>query len=377
MFLELHMLQSFPPANLNRDDSNNPKDCDFGGVRRARISSQCLKRAMRTAPVFGRTTRTPNAVRTRRIVDKLAQALVEAGKDPGAADAVVKAFVADYLTKLDRRHPELTDVLVYISEDELRRAREALEENWEVLAGDTPDTKVLNSICRDLRSAFKVHTSAPDIALFGRMLAANPELNLDASCQVAHAISTHRITMEMDFFTALDDLQLEEEPGAGMMGFTSYDSACFYRYMRIDWNQLLRNLDGDTALAQRTVEGFLRAAEDAVPSGKQNSFAALNPPSLMLAVVRRDGMGWSLANAYERPVRADREGGLVGPSITALDGYWGQLCVAYGTDTLACVAARVLDADVPIEHLRPHLTLGRDQWLQGVLDALPAEEAVS
>jgi CRISPR system Cascade subunit CasC len=182
--------------------------------------------------------------------------------------------------------------------------------------------------------------------------------------------------MEMDFFTAVDDLNPEETAGAGMMGFTGFDSACFYRYARIDWTQLVENLSDDTGLARRAVEGFLRAAVAAVPSGKQNSFAANNPPSLLLAVVRQDGMGWSLANAFERPVSGRGNDGLISPSTAALDTYWGRLCQLYGTDTLVCTAALALDPDLPLEALKDAQVESLDAWVGAVTDALPVQEDI-
>lgn len=366
MFIELHMIQNFAPSNLNRDDTNNPKDCEFGGVRRARISSQCLKRAMRTAPEFARATGVPPGVRTRRIIGSLAPLLQEAGRPAEEVAAVLGRFVPAYLSKLDRDQ-ERTSVLVYLSEEERLAIRDGLLDRWEALVLEGDDA--LKGIVRDLTRQFKGHTSAPDIALFGRMLAERPELNLEATCQVAHAISTHRVTMEMDWWTAVDDLQPDDNAGAGMMGFGGYDSACFYRYARIDWGRLCETL-GDADLARRTVEGFLRAAIAAVPSGKQNSHAAYNPPSLLLGVVRRDGMAWSLANAFEQPVSPDRQGGLVRPSVAALDRYWGRLCRVYGDDTLAAVAALGLDDDLPLESLRDRLVPCQADWLAAVTGAL-------
>lgn len=372
MFIELHMIQNFAPANLNRDDTNNPKDCEFGGVRRARISSQCIKRAIRTSPVFAQTTRVDTGTRTRWLVRLLRERLVEAGKPEEEANAVLPVFVAEYASKLDTSN-ERTVVLLYLSEAEISALVQALLDNWEALS----DEKIVGQLVKELVKVHKGQTSAPDIALFGRMLAEKPELGLEAACQVAHAISTHRVTMEMDFFTAVDDLQTEEEPGAGMMGFTGFDSACFYRYARVDWNQLVQNLNGDTDLARRTVEGFLRAAVAAVPSGKQNAFAAHNPPSFLLAVVRQDGMGWSLANAFEQPVSPRGGDGLIAPSVAALDAYWGRLCQVYGTDTLTCVAALPLDPDLPLEHLSAEQVETLDEWVEAVTGALPAgEEAV-
>jgi CRISPR system Cascade subunit CasC len=368
MFIELHMIQNFAPANLNRDDTNNPKDCEFGGVRRARISSQCIKRAIRTSPVFEETTKVKIGKRTKRLVHQLSKRLIKAGKSEEEALEVLTAFVPRYVSKLDK-DGEKTAVLLYLSEAEIDNLMQALLENWENLS----DEKAQGQLVKTLVRAHKGQTSAPDIALFGRMLAEKPELGLDAACQVAHAISTHRVTMEMDFYTAVDDLNPEDTAGAGMMGFTGFDSACFYRYARVDWVQLRKNLHGDAALARRTVEGFLRAAVAAVPSGKQNAFAAHNPPTLLLAVVRQDGMGWSLANAFERPVRQRGNDGLVAPSVAALDAYWGRLCQVYGTDTLTRTAALVLDPDLsPLEHLQEVQVENLEAWVSAVTDALPA-----
>jgi len=229
---------------------------------------------------------------------------------------------------------------------------------------------VVKNIFKDIG----LEASVPDVALFGRMLASQKVFDRDAACQMAHAISTHRVTMEMDFFTAVDDLNPEDTAGAGMMGFIGFDSACFYRYARIDWGQLLKNLNGNADLARRTVEGFLRAAVAAVPSGKQTSFAANNPPSLLLAVVRQDGMGWSLANAFERPVRARRDSGLVTPSVEALDAYWGRLCQVYGTDTLVCTAALALNPNLALAALKEAQVENLKAWVSAVTNSLPAQE---
>jgi len=372
MFVELHMIQNFAPANLNRDDANNPKDCEFGGVRRARISSQCIKRAIRISPVFAETTKVKIGTRTKRLVHQLNKRLVEAGKSEEEALEVLADFVPEYASKLDQKDKEgnKTAVLLYVSESEMDSLAQALLGNWDQLL----DEKALKKLVRSLVKAHKGHTSAPDIALFGRMLAEKPELGLDAACQMAHAISTHRVTMEMDFFTAVDDLNPEDTAGAGMMGFIGFDSACFYRYARIDWGQLLKNLNGDADLSRRTVEGFLRAAVAAVPSGKQTSFAANNPPSLLLAVVRQDGMGWSLANAFERPVRPRHDSGLVAPSVEALDAYWGRLCQVYGTDTLVCTAALVLDPSLTLAALKEAQVENLQAWVSAVTNSLPAQE---
>jgi len=373
MFVELHMIQNFAPANLNRDDTGNPKDCEFGGVRRARISSQCLKRAIRTEPVFAAITGVPIGERTKRFVNKLTDMLVDAGKPKEEAAAIAPDFVKDFASKLDSKDGSPTAVLLYFAQSELDAMVQTMIDNWDMLADESHRSKTLGSITRSLRRQFKNRTSAPDIALFGRMLAENPELNIDAACQVAHAISTHRVTMEMDFYTAVDDLRPDDTAGAGMMGFTAYDSACFYRYVRLDWDQLVKNLDGDTDLARRTVEGFLRAVAVAIPTGKQNAFAAHNPPAFMLAVVKPKGMAWSLANAFERPVHA--KDGLTSPSVAALDTYWNRLTAVYSLAPGSHVIALPLDADLPLEALKGNCVATLEEWVEATLEALAVGEA--
>ena len=376
MFIELHLIQNFAPANLNRDDTGNPKDCEFGGVRRARISSQCIKRAIRHEPVFEQITGKPNGKRTKWFIDKrLTPMLVAAGKPEAEAHKVASEFLTAFASKLEKDTAK-TAVLLYFSKAELQGIVDALAANWADVAAadDKKHADAIAQLVKGLVKEYKNRTSAPDIALFGRMLAEKPELNIDAACQVAHAISTHRVTMEMDFYTAVDDLQPEDTAGAGMMGFTAYDSACFYRYARLDWEQLVENLDGDVDLAHRTVEGFLRASVSAIPTGKQNSFAAQNPPSFLLAVVKPRGMAWSLANAFERPVRPGSDG-LTAPSVAALDAYWGHLVAVYGLEDGAKVTALALDDDLPLQNLKDYRVPTLEAWVKATLEALPAGEA--
>jgi len=357
MFVELHILQSFAPSNLNRDDTGSPKDCEFGGVRRARISSQCLKRAIRTNPAFAAATGVPVADRTRRVTRALLQRLAEKGIREEDAVPVVNEFVRLWTDK-DAKPATVDDHGVtsaqfYVSQGELDDAAEAIGAQFDVLSGDSKAAdKARGQIVKDLAKAYGDRTTAPDVALFGRMMASRPELGLDAACQVAHAISTHKVAMEMDFYTAVDDLLERDEPGAGMMGVTGYNSACYYRYARVDWEQLLKNLDGDVELALRAIEGFVQASVEAVPSGKQNSHAAYNPPSLVGVVVRRSGMAWNLANAFEQPVRARGDSGYVVPSAAALDTYYGKLLNAYTGGSVAGAAwQRVLPEDLELPHL--------------------------
>jgi len=384
-FIELHLIQNFSPANLNRDDTGSPKDCEFGGYRRARISSQALKRSIRTHPRFAKMTGVDNGTRSKWLTRPIVKALTEQhSKDENEATEVAKVFVENYAAGLDSREPRKTNVLVFFSPSEVQQITSNLLENWQVFTSFFQDeerikdaqeaakkagkkaketnsfAKPVKDIVNKLVKSMSERTSAPDIALFGRMLASSKELNIDAACQVSHAISTHRVTMEMDYYTAVDELLQDEEAGAGMVGFTGFNSACFYRYCRIDWQQLRKNLGWQeesntknadersaitqanaeaSALAERTVAAFLRSAIDAIPTGKQNAFAAQNPTSFALAVVRRDGMCWNLANAFETPIQPKKGDGYVRESIAKLDALWGALTDFYDDKDVTALSA--------------------------------------
>lgn len=374
MFVELHMIQNFVPSNLNRDDTGSPKDCVFGGQRRARISSQCLKRSIRTNDAFAATTQVATSKRTQYLADLVARALTHVhGKDEEEAKSVAVALMGAY-TKPNSKKPDQSAVLVFVSEEEVADIANQLVANWDKVADEKERDAILKEIVKTMVKQYQNRVSAPDIALFGRMLADEPKLNLDAACQVAHAISTHRVSMEMDYFTAVDDVREDnEEAGAGHINTMGFNSSCFYRYARIDWRQLVKNLRDDTDLAQRTVEGFLRASIVAVPSGKQNSTAPHNPPSFLLAVVRRDGMGWNLANAFEKPVSATYNQSLVEASISNLDKYWGKLQTMYGTDSLEEVCALNLDGGELANLGSDRCADNVDAWISSVLGALSDE----
>lgn len=354
MIVELHILQNFAPSCLNRDDTNSPKECEFGGCRRARISSQCIKRSIREYfKEYNLLEKENLSVRTLQLVRALTERLVGAGKN---ADDALKASIEAVKSiglKIKNEKDGIeskTEYLLFIAEREIEDIANILLEHW-----DEAQAGVLNSISKEILSRFN-GGKASDLALFGRMLANLPAKNIDAACQVAHAISTHKVGVEFDFYTALDDLKKsEEDAGAGMMGTIEFNSACYYRYANIDLRQFTGNLLGKDrgkastddlskayTLTRRSIEAFIRAAVNAIPTGKQNSFAAQNPPSFVFAVVRDSGT-WSLANAFAHPVRAGESGALVQRSIAALLDYWGRLVNAYGEKEIKEKAAFALE----------------------------------
>jgi CRISPR system Cascade subunit CasC len=342
MKVELHIIQNFPPSCLNRDDTNTPKDCEFGGERRARISSQCLKRAIRWNSMFQERLKGHLSVRSLRFPQQVYEALLQAGiqedeartvgkslesiaKKEGETDEVRKGGTGSYELDILK-----TPQMVFYTDDEVakcaRQIKELLDQGMKVKEVLKRDKKKFVNLPK-----FPTPRSA-DIAMFGRMVTSEHFDNIDAACQVAHAISTNRVAMEMDFYTAVDDLQPEEETGAGMMGVVGYNSSCFYRYALVDVEQLEENLGGDRELTERSVEGFIRAAVAAIPKGKQTSMAAQNPPDAIFAVVRKDGAPASLANAFVKPVRPSRDKDLVTASIEAMASYWERLVGLYGQD---------------------------------------------
>ncbi|MGB3544036.1 type I-E CRISPR-associated protein Cas7/Cse4/CasC [Rubrivirga sp.] len=363
MKVEVHLLQSFPPANLNRDDTGQPKDCEFGGVRRGRISSQALKRRMRTSGVFEREFGDKLGKRTKRAHQELAPRLVDLGHDLEVAESLAQAVLAEMMGWDEAK--STTSVLWFVGFDELDRLAALTHEHaadLEAAIGErsaSPDLedkpskadkkkrdaadKGVSDAAKVVSDAFKKGSSGTvrsvDVALFGRMLANLPGTNIDAAAQVAHAISTHAVDQDFDYYTAVDDLNSSEQTGAGMVGTTGFNASCYYRYALVDAEQLATNLaEGETPsaadrhLAADAVEAFLEAAYTAIPTGKQNAFAAQTPPSLVMAVARgADGMPWSLANAFVDPVRANGRG-LVAESVARLGEHWDALVDMYGLE---------------------------------------------
>lgn len=335
MRLELHFLQNFPPANLNRDDTGTPKDCQFGGERRARISSQCIKRSIRTSPVFEDTLGEKIGRRTKRFVEPLAERLEN---NHGHSEEEAQELAAEALDELigladSDGEVQETEVLHYAALEEMgdlaKRVHNAAEGGGS-LSDATDEFKEEN----------QGYARAVDIGLFGRFLASASELTLEAASQVAHAISTNRVSMEFDYYTAVDDLSPDEETGAGMIGTTGYNSSCFYRYMLLDVEHLAQNLspnEGPTAGSfERAIlgtEAFTRAAVAAIPTGMQTSFAAQARPQLVLAVVRPGKSApMSLVNAFEDPARPHDGTSLVQSSVQKLDRHWGEMTAMYGSE---------------------------------------------
>lgn len=279
-FLQFHILVSYPPSNLNRDDLGRPKTATFGGKQRLRISSQALKRAWRTGPMFEALSTEHMGQRTKLVGVEAYKEMLEAGIDEEKAKAfgieIAKTFAKTKKAKPakksgdDEASPKSdlteleTEQLVHVSPVEREAIRALIRD--ELMQADKWDKKWSATLLQS-------ESKACDIAMFGRMLADNPKYNVEAAVQVSHAITAHEVVVEDDYFSAVDDLNVSDG-GAGHIGELNFGSGIFYVYVNVNVDDLIKNLSGDRDLAKDTVIALARSCARVAPSGKQNSFAA-------------------------------------------------------------------------------------------------------
>ena len=350
MIIELHLLQAFPVSNLNRDDLGQPKTASMGGHTRARISSQCLKRSARTLFTDYGLDKSEVGIRTKRLLDSTERVLTDAGREPELARAVTTTALEQLGFGVDEAKG-LTQYLLFVSNDTVEHLAQYCQSNWEALAATAaaktggkqakvkPDKAGLAEVKRILDAS-----RAADIAMFGRMIADNKDLNVDAASQVAHAVSTHTVATEFDFYTAVDDLKPQDESGADMIGTIDFNSACYYRYANLDLDRLDKNLQHDGDLVRRATKAWLHAFINAVPSGKQNSMAARTMPETLLGVTRDRG-AWNLANAFQKPVT---DNDVMEASTQRLFDHFARLRTFYGTDDLRSATAATVSGEPPV-----------------------------
>ncbi|MFN5515933.1 MAG: type I-E CRISPR-associated protein Cas7/Cse4/CasC [Cyanobacteriota bacterium] len=332
MQFEIHLLQSFPPANLNRDENGMPKSTVFGGRPRARISSQCQKRAMRQF-YHQHSELTPQqfAHRSRAWMPELKALLEGESIAPEQAETVAKLALEVLGAKFEEDKVE-SNTILFLGKTEIAAIADILIKNWAViepgLSSNKPELpKKDPNISKVIEKALVAGGKPGDVALFGRMMASLPTVNVDAAVQVAHAIGVNALQQEFDFFTAVDDLGASDDSGADHMGETGYNSSTYYRFTTLDTQQLLHNLGDDTHL-EAIITAFAQAFIRAIPTGHQNAFAAHSLPAVIFCVARQ-GQPISLVDAFEKPVRPNQYS-LLENALTALDGHWDGLTGIYG-----------------------------------------------
>lgn len=285
LFLDVHAIQTLPPSNINRDDTGSPKTCQYGGVKRSRVSSQSWKRAMRTY-FYEQSEQENVGVRTKDIVQFVANKIIEidSSKTDEAFDLAEKIINAAGVKTKDGK----AKALFFLGDSQARQLAKAAIDN-------NNDKKYLKEILKD--------NPAIDIALFGRMVADDPSLNEDASSQVAHAISTHSVDTEFDFFTAVDDLAPEENAGAGMLGTVEFNSSTLYRYANVAIHELYKQLENEEAVIN-TAKLFVKSFANSLPTGKVNTFANQTLPQFVMVSIR-DDRPVNLVSAFEDPIKSN------------------------------------------------------------------------
>lgn len=341
--LELHILQSFPVACLNRDDLNSPKTAIFGGVQRARVSSQSWKSAIRKVAKDD----LPNMAgqRTKRLVCEITKRLVGQGMDKSFATKSAE-LAAEQISKLDTKRDNegylKVKTLCFLSPAEFDAVATAIYEDGElqqtagklailIQKSDRSETENKNlekllKACENRIAKKEIGKTikgvqlkdAADIALFGRMVADDHSLTVEGAAMFSHALSTHMVDNEIDFFAAVDDLQPKEEAGAGMTGTLEFNSATYYRFAALNLDMLTDkdhlgalNEEGKDVVTQeerrKVVEAFIRATLMAVPVARKNYMNGNTLPGFVLGIVREKGHPIQLVNAFENPVK--RTGG--------------------------------------------------------------------
>ena len=302
LYVDVHVLHTVPPSNLNRDDAGTPKQAIYGGVRRARVSSQAWKRATRKAFV---SLLPPEqlATRTKRLHALLTDRIIRrAGLGNDEAARITNTIIETIRIKKAKRGAE-TAYLLFFGLAQLDAIAELVAETASDLASMS-DADLKDAI-KDLPVSEHLRRRHPiDVALFGRMVADVSALNVDAATQVAHALSTHAVDVEFDYFTAVDDENPREQTGAGMIGTVEFNSATLYRFATVGVHQLVENLDANIDATMQALDAFLTAFVRSMPTGHQNSFAHRTVPHLVMTVVRKD-QPVNLVSAFESPVRPD------------------------------------------------------------------------
>lgn len=387
-FIQVHQLTSYPPGNMNRDDMGSPKSAKMGGYDRLRVSSQCLKRTWRTSDVFQAAMADHIGERTKLLGIELFKHFIENGiefkkalewtiaiagvfgkpesptdlkkKKDSDKDTILKKLIKKWvprssnnvdfstysLEQLNSLEAVEISQLSFVSPEEKQDAFSLADQ---LISDNTYDYK------KDLK-LLRSQTQAVDIALFGRMLADSPDSNIEAACQVAHAISVHSVVIEDDYFTAVDDLsgKYREDAGAAHIGETRFAAGLFYSYICINRELLIRNLGGNKDLADKAICALTEAAVKISPEGKQNSFASRAYASYVLAE-KGDQQPRSLSVAFLKPINPNENEDFLNDAIAAIT------CQREGFDSVYgnCAEQRY-ELSVP----------GRQGTLAGLLDFL-------
>ena len=348
LYVDFHILQTVPPSCINRDDTGSPKTAVYGGVTRARVSSQAWKHAMRAA--FAENARLDVGKRTKKAAELVKEQILVLDPEQKKADKMAKEALKYVGIKSDDKKG--TDALIFISSAQAKALAEL------VVGGCTKDEEYEEAL---------IENPSADMVLFGRMVAQKASLKYDAAAQVAHSISTHAVQNEYDYFTAVDDCQVEDNAGAGHLGTVEYNSSTLYRYATVNVMELAGRLGA--AQAAETVRAFGEAFLFSMPTGKQNTFANRTLPDEVYVTLRED-QPVNLCGAFERAVPRSAQG-YAAPSKAALVQYAQQMYSSF-----AEAPAQSFTVGSGLEELAPAQTAKAmlDALEKAVRDALAGNE---
>ena len=327
LYVDLHILQDIPPSNINRDDNGTPKQAIYGGANRLRVSSQAWKRATRLA-FRDSIDQSELGVRTRQFGRLLSDDLQKQGVDAAVADRVARATVGSLEITAGKKETNLA-YLFFFSQPQVAEIIRQIMTQIDVLAdleGKELAAQVATINVREILG----QGHSIDVALFGRMVADLPDLNVDAAVQVAHALSTHATQTDFDYFTAVDDVQGADETGAGMISSVEFNSATLYRYATVGIHQLVDNLT-DPEAAVSALDEFIKGFTLSMPAGHTTSFAPRTRPGFVAIVVRED-QPVNMVSAFEKPIYSDK--GTFEKSVVALADLANKETVRWGDTPL-------------------------------------------
>ncbi len=348
LYVDFHILQTVPPSCINRDDTGSPKTAVYGGVLRARVSSQAWKHAMRAA--FAENAQLDVGKRTKKAAELVKEQILVLDPEQKKADKMAKEALKYVGIKSDDKKG--TDALIFISSAQAKALAEL------VVGGCTKDEEYEEAL---------IENPSADMVLFGRMVAQKASLKYDAAAQVAHSISTHAVQNEYDYFTAVDDCQAEDNAGAGHLGTVEYNSSTLYRYATVNVMELAGQLGA--AQTAETVRAFGEAFLFSMPTGKQNTFANRTLPDAVYVTLRED-QPVNLCGAFERAVPRSVQG-YAAPSKAALAQYAQQMYSSF-----AEAPAQSFTVGSGLEELAPAQTAKAmlDALEKAVRDALAGNE---
>lgn len=358
MQLEIHILQSFPPANLNRDENGMPKSTVFGGRNRARISSQCQKRAARLFyHQYSDLDENLFAKRSKDWTTEIAKHLIKEEEiDREQAELVAACTISVFTEKkeakgkkkkdskknsttteekTDSEKTDKSDTSLFLGHAEVRSILDFLKTNWQQVVADisAKEPALSKLIIDGIKATVETKNKPGDVALFGRMMANLPSGKVDAAVQVAQAISVHALQQEFDFFTAVDELAPSNSSGADHLGEMGFNGSTYYRFAVVDDRQLVSNLGDNRELTTAVTKAFIDAFIESVPTGHQHQCAHHSRPAYVMLVVRK-GQPISLVDAFEKPIRSSGGKSLLENAVFSLDNHWKDMAKMYGDKSI-------------------------------------------